>query len=495
MITLERVGTLCAIGGLPPDLEARVKEELVYEELSYQMVRGRPMTIATPVRMWDHQLDGRLVFMSGYATRVAGLVEAAGLQIDSYVRRDRTDLSSTIPNVRAAAQANLRPEQVELLRTMVGYEDGQLAAGTGVGKSWLMRAACQVFPEARIVICAPSAETVRTLTRYIKEEQGDNVGQVGAGSRHTRRVTVSTYDSVLHVDQIDKCDILIVDECHRAAAKCYARDFAAIQSPLKRFGLTATPDGRFDKAEWLTEGLFGPVRVNLAYQDSVQSGSVLPIHVLAVENPYGPSPDVIDQVVQQVKRDRIALWRNDGRNRLIAQITEQIRGKYQDAQTLILVDKIEHALVLKQLLPDYVLFHGDIDEARVTKLSRQLGDVRELLMSQSQRAAMLGRFESGELKRVIGTAILGTGVSANECQIVMVAGGSGATIAFRQSIGRASRKSEGKTHAVAIVPVDSFHRSYRARALKLVASAKKEGHIITRLTEEEVQGWSPPQAS
>jgi superfamily II DNA or RNA helicase len=138
------------------------------------------------------------------------------------------------------------------------------------------------------------------------------------------------------------------------------------------------------------------------------------------------------------------------------------------------------------------LFHGDLDEARVIKLSRQLGDIREHLMSQSDRAKMLARFESGDLRRVIGTAILGTGVSANECQIVTVASGSGATISFRQSIGRASRKAQGKTHATAVIPVDSFHRSYRARALKLVASAKKEGHTISRLEPEEVAQWLPP---
>lgn len=492
MITLERVGTLCAIGGLPPDLETRVKQELVYEQLSYQMVRGRPMTIATPVRMWDHQLDGRLVFMSGYMSRVVGLVEAAGLEISSYTRLDRTDRSSVEPDIRAAAQAGLRPEQIQLLSAMVGFDDGQLVAGTGVGKSWLMREACSVFPNARIVFCAPNQETVRTLHRYIQERLGDNVGQVGAGRRHTRRVTVSTYDSVLHVDQIDKCDIFIADECHRAASKSYARDFAAIQSPLKRFGLTATPDGRFDKAEWLIEGLFGPVRVNLAYQDSVTTGSVLPIHVLAVENPYGPAPDQIDACAQQVKKDRLALWRNVGRNELIAEVTETLRGKYQDPQALILVDKIEHALVLKQMLPDYVLFHGDLDQARVEKLTRQLGNIEGFLMPQSQRQAMLRQFETGELRRVIGTAILGTGVSANECQIVTIAGGSGATISFRQSIGRASRKADGKTHATAVVPMDTFHKSYRARSLKLLGSARKEGHTIVKLEPHEVAQWHPP---
>lgn len=493
MVSVERVGTLCAIGGLPPDVESKLKDELVFEQLSFQMARGRSITLTTPVRMWDHQLDGRLVFMSGYLDRVARLVESCGLQIDSYSRLDRQDRSAVDPDVTAAAQAGLRPEQVELLKTMVGFDDGQLVAGTGTGKSWLMREVCSVFPKARIVFAAPGAETVSTLYRYIRERLGDNVGQVGAGERHTRRVTVATYDSVIKVDQIDKCDILIADESHKAAAPTHSRTFSAIQSPIKRFGLTATPDGRFDRGEWLVEGLFGPIRVQIEYAGSVETGSVLPIHVLSVDNPHGPEPMVLEGISQQARKDRVALWRNAGRNQLIADVTETVRGKYSDPQTLILVDKIEHALVLKQLLPDYTLFHGDLADARVKKLEKSLGlDVEENLMSQSEREKNLELFVNGDLRRVIGTSILATGVSANECQIVTVASGSGATISFRQSIGRASRLAGRKTHATAILIMDSFNRSYRARARKLYNAAKKEGHKVLDLEAHEVADWSPP---
>ena len=60
-------------------------------------------------------------------------------------------------------------------------------------------------------------------------------------------------------------------------------------------------------------------------------------------------------------RKRHGIWTNKVRNKRIATIAQK---HYDEGdQVLVLVDKIEHLLHLAQLLPDFALCYGNIDEA------------------------------------------------------------------------------------------------------------------------------------
>lgn len=493
MTELYRSGIMVAATGIPGVLRELLKELLTYYRLETQSIRGKIIQTAVPVRMWSERPDGSMLFYAGYVPKVTGFLRGHGVEVEKYERMDRKDtLQYDLSRVRVDI---LRPEQIEFLKGFVEWEGGLLVGPTGSGKTMLCAEMCKMYPTATFIFAAPTIDTVATLRRYLAEYAGEEVGQVGGGRNFTRRITVATYDSVTKVNGIEKVDILIADEAHRASGESFAKSFAAIGGPLKRFGFTATETGRSDKAEWLTEGLFGPIVVNIPYQDSVKSGSVVPLEIIVHENPFGPLPIDIDRCRKQADKDRLAIWGNRGRNQLIARDIEELIAVLGNPQTLVLVDKIEHLLALHQFLPDFEVAYGGLEMKRLGKLNELLGleMVSGDILRPKDREETRKRFECGDAKKVLATSIFATGVSSNFCGIVAVASGSGARIAFLQSIGRGSRTNAGKEYAVCLLWEDLFHKTYRARSRKLITAANSKGHRIHRIpANQEVRLWTPP---
>lgn len=489
MARIWREGVLAFLADAPPAVLLQAQSYMQYDKKTRVSDRGRVRMVSTPTRQWAFDAAGNLVFPAGFIERVCGILQVNRVPLESYERRDRqTNVQFDLSKIDVAA---LRPEQVQMMQAVAEHEGGQLVSPTGSGKSYGMREICAMYPNSRIVLCAPGRDTVGTLHRYMAEKFGNsNVGQVGAGKQHTRRITVSTFDSVLKIDQVHLTDILLVDEGHRAPADKYEKSFMGLTSPVKRFMFTATPEGRGDGADLLMESLFGPILVRIKFYESVVAGSILPVHIIAKDQPYGPSAEIIRSLPVGPRRDRVAIWRNNARNNMIVrdvrEIMESIGG---DPQVLILVDKTEHALVLRQMLPDFTIVHGTLDSERRERFEKDgLVDKEEKLMTDQDRDKARGAFERGELRRVIATSVFSTGVSADDCSVVAIAGGSGSSINFIQSIGRGTRKSDGKTHATVLMWVDKFgvddkgnYSSYYSRATGLLRAAKAEGHVITRV--------------
>lgn len=422
--------------------------------------------------------DGCLVVPSGFLFRVITVLQDFGLEYD-YQRIDRTD---TLDYDLSKIDVNsLRPEQIEMLQAVTSYDGGLIVSPTGSGKSYVMREICQIYPDAKIVIAAPSRATVHTLFRYLSEIFPGEVGQVGGGKKFCKRVTISTFRSLLSVRTMDQTDMLLVDEAHLTPADTHAESIGAYNNVLKKMAFTATPRGRYDSAELVMEGLFGPILVDIPYHESVQSGSVVPIHLMVRDQPRGPAHDYLMSFDLPVDRDREAIWNNENRNQCIAQDLAELESQYDQPQILVMVDTVEHALQLKKLLPDYEVVYRTVSKKLKKRIKDQGRDPGELVIPNKRQEEIQRQFESGELKKVISTCF-GTGVSSNHCQIIAFCSGSGAMIKFLQSIGRSSRVSDSsKTHGTAIMWKDTFSPVYSNKARRLIDAAVKEGHQVTVL--------------
>lgn len=491
MVAIIRQGMLCSASGVVGAAREVLKRQLTFERLESEVVFGKIRTHAVPIQMWCEQVDGGFVFMAGLLSRVCDLLSGFGIAVDSITRADGRpdDLPYDLSGVGVGS---LRQEQVQMLSAMVANPGGIIKSPTGSGKTYVMREVCSLWPQSRIVVAAPGVETVQTLFRYLDDRYPGQIGQVGAGRKFTRRVTVSTYDSLLKVGDLDKIDILIADEAHCSPAKEYSQIFSAVQAPVKRFAFTATPKGRGDRSEWMMEALFGPLLVDIEYSISVAAKSVVPLKVLVLDQPWGPDDETL-RWSNKAKaterrlddRARLAIWRNSQRNEQIVADIRLAMTKYDNPQTLLLVNRTEHAMVLKELLPDFEVVYGNITSVREAKLARRGIDV--VSITKKERDTLRKRFESGDLRRVIATDVFSTGVSANSCQIVGIASGSGSVIKCIQGIGRGSRvdAGSGKTHATCLLWKDTFARSYRTKSLKLIEAVRAEGHDIIEFDSRE----------
>jgi superfamily II DNA or RNA helicase len=275
------------------------------------------------------------------------------------------------------------------------------------------------------------------------------VGRVGGGFNNPDRITLSTFHSILNAN-IEKCDILLVDEVHRLPAFKFSKDIAMIRNAVKTFGMTATPMGRADGAELVAQVIVGPKLCEVDYDEAAAAGIVADISVNMLSLPACAVTSSLWS--SKVARKRNLYWRNEVRNTLFADAMKDAIASYSyEPQALILAETTEHAFRMKQLLPDFEVIYGSLSKERRTKLLNFgliTSDYVPLTTKAKDRA--LDQFEKGELKRVIATGCWGEGVDFVYLDILANVSGTASPITTIQWSGRNSRLHDKKTAGLVI---------------------------------------------
>jgi superfamily II DNA or RNA helicase len=462
--------------------------ELLSRQLSYMHkvhLRGREAyDYAThqyiPVRLENRALytfspDGKFTTQAGYLPRVCRLLESAGYSpryCDLSPPRSRPGCYT--PNLKQLSRyMQLRPKQDVCLANMLAATaagcGGIVWAPTGFGKTFTIEAWCHLHPTARIDVVVKPVDVAKRIVRQLSEHI-PCVGQIGGGQRRYGRVTVVTADS-LHLSEGD-ADFLIVDECHQIATDIYAAQLATTYRSSINFGLSATPYSRSDGAHARLEGLFGQLLFRMTYQEAVDLGLVVPIRVrwLPIRMTTNPASGM-----REANYKRNAYWRNTYRNNEFAKAA---RSYPPDQQTLLLVESVEHAVHLRQMLPEYALCYGSLDPGELANYVEQgLLSADEPRMVPERREFLRSEFEKGTLKKVIATDVWSTGVSFDSLSAMLRADGRGSEIIDTQGPGRVSRIYEGKPYGELVDAIDYFDSA---------AMAKSQGR---RRTYDSL-GWS-----
>ena len=480
-----------------------------------------------PKRLYKHDDRGRLICGAGWIDTAAKLYRAAGYAVDYYdlTRRnaeiltpdwsrlagrpefrrrkgDRAALDALLADAGrvdstdnaqvALARRVKQREIVDAVLARVSYGlNGVVQVPPGVGKSFCLAAYMLLFPKARIDIAVPDVDNAQKTWRHLSR-YSPNVGLIGGGGKTHGRVTVFVGPS-LHHAKLD-ADILFVDEVHKFMADNLAAKLGVVTAGTEQhpgpvcFGFSATPRGRRDGTDARLEGLFGPVVYRMAWPEATRLGLVAPIRVewLHVANgPVVPDGPVVPRSLgyEDINaRKRHLLWRNVSRNTLIA---DRARAVPAGEQVLIMVEKIEHALCLKKLLPDFELVYGQHDVDKFLRYERQ-GDVDVDFeqMTPALRQRRREAFETGELRRVIATDVWATGVSFDALSVLFRGDGRESPILDEQIPGRVSRAHADKPAALVVDCDDAFD----AR-LKLAASKRAKNY------EEKSWSQSRPDAA
>ncbi len=357
--------------------------------------------------------------------------------------------------------SQLRYRQGEALASVFCHDGGVIEGATGYGKTFLIRGVCQAYPETQIIVATARAEVAKSIYKRLKPFiPEDELGLMGAGGNKSRRVTVSTLKS-LGKCNLSQCRLFMCDECHEAAAPTYAPVIARINE-ARMFGFSASPEGRHDGKDLLVEAMFGPKIFVLPYDEAQDHDVVakINVHMVVVQG------DKIDYTAD-VARQRHGLWRNSLRNRMIAAVashpvetlllTEELPA---EPQILILVDKVEHGLRIRKLLPDWTFVYAGVsNEQRENFVAAGLMSQGEGLSPQL-RDDYREKFESGQLRRAIATGVWNTGVDFVHLDILIRADGGSGEIGNTQLPGRLSRGELG----ILVDFMDSFDESFERRS-------------------------------
>ena len=421
--------------------------------------------------------DGSLYTLHGARHRIETAFAAHGIQ---YTYTDLRVNQTLEPNYEHLQQCmprlNFRLKQDEIMARIIALDSGQIEAPTAYGKTFIMLVLVALYPEANIIIASPSTALLKSTYRRLLEIT-PYVGRVGGGQSKPDRVTLATFKSIMHAP-IDICDILLIDECHRLAADQISKNVAKITSPVKTFGMTATPVGRSDGAEAITEFLVGPVIYRIEYEEAEKAGLVAKMKVVLLNMDTCPAGTKTDTLKTRPAKKRRAYWRNNVRNSLFANRIQHIPAALEivDPQILVLVETTEHAFRMQLLLPDFEVIYGSMDKKRLAKFVEMgLVSADYKPLTGKQRDIKLTRFETGGLRKVIATGCWGEGVDFIYLDVVVNMSGMVSPIDTVQWAGRNSRINESKKFGLIIDSKDKWDRWASRRAGDRMRIYKKKG--------------------
>ena len=267
------------------------------------------------VKTWiddEQHYHQELTTMPGFLHRIKQVLRDEGWTYR--IIDERTPMPQ--PDLLRACQG-LRDYQVPIAYTAIMSGGGIVSAATGAGKTYIIKAIADAYNHADLqargtpltVIAAPDQDITAKNFRDIKAILPHReVGLVMAGyNNFSDDIQVITLDS-LHRINPEEVGVLIVDEVHTAASDNRTEDLLKMRRAA-RWGVSATPTGRFDGRDLVTEGIFGPVVYQYSFQDGVRDGALVPIKVYWVQS---PEPSIGIERYDKFKM-RAAKLRQEGR--------------------------------------------------------------------------------------------------------------------------------------------------------------------------------------
>ena len=412
-----------------------------------------------------------VVIFSGLLPRVRRYLDMSGVSYDVVDRREpppSVDLSRI-------SKFTLRHGQGHAIAAVATMPNGVIHLPTANGKTFVAGLLAEIYRGVcPLLIVSESSSVLRAILSQVQNLSTSRAYILNKDSEMNPSVDciVCSSKSLHKVDPLWP-RLVIYDEVHSSAAPVTSRRLTRF-SQARMFGFSATPFGRSDNSDLVMEAIFGPVRVKVSYESAVRAGSVTPIRVYMLPVPHGGAG--ASKLKSDVARDRNGIWRNSVRNRIIAQIANDIP---KDQQVLIIGATTEHILRLKKLLPDCALAHGGMTKDKWSRFVSQglinKNDGPEIWKPNVKQLEI--DFREGRVRRVLSTGVWKEGVDFPDLVFVVRVDGKRGNIPSIQIGGRLSRKGSSldKKMGVLFDFDDSFDRLFEGRAKVRAKSYRKEG--------------------
>ena len=426
-----------------------LKQEFQYMHSSQVREPGRaPRYVSTKVDLYAIEGDW-MYFPCGLLERCLTVLAKAGYQ------PEYTDLRPTkLATPDASKLSGLRPGQLQVIDGIAKADFGIVDALTGFGKGVVIEKVIELYPKQLHAVITKSKTVCNQLHQRLKA-RFPKAGIWNSDKHLEGNPMVCTSGSLGHLE-LEKFDVVQLDEVHELLTPSFLEYYPKFGG-CKLISYSASPDQRLDNSNLAMEAYFGNKICKVDYQDGVELGLVVPIEVWKVD--WGCTPvDAIRNFKSDVRRLRLGYWGNLARNNAIARVVyEEIpkRVSEKDPQILILVDKIEHALELKKLLPDFEVVYGSLQEESAEffrKAKLLVGDP----LTKKQVEEIRKNFSAGKVKRVIATGIWSTGVDFPLLSVIIRADGGASPIKDIQMPGRVCRISAGKDKGILVDLADTF---------------------------------------
>lgn len=443
----------------PPELLKKLKywrRTLEWSESAMRRIAGGSYEELYTIKSWiddkTQQYVQQLITLPGFVHRCRTVLRESGYTVN--IVDERTPMPA--PDL-IKAMTGLRDYQVKGIYTAIMSGGGIISCPTGWGKGRILKSIAAAYSKEEllarntplVVIACPDKDITAKNYREMVELLPDrDVGLLMSGSNKVSDdVQVITLDSLHRINALE-VGVFICDEVHTAASDSRAEIINTMKKAAK-WGVSATPTGRFDGKDLVTEGIFGPIVFESTYQDAVKAGALVPIKVFWVKC---PEPKIgIEKFLRFSSREgryRHGVFRNDARNKLIADILKHTSDKHQ---TLVIMQYLDQMNRLAELTGERTkLVHAETSQEKLD------ADGLKFLkaIKPAERREIYRKMESEEISQIMSTYVYKQGVNFPNLEVVVVAGGGGSDIVAKQIPGRESRKTADKTESYL---VDFWH--------------------------------------
>lgn len=338
-----------------------------------------------------------------------------------------------------------RPEQLEAVEAVESYTGSKgrmLVMPTGVGKTFTAMLLVSSYIERglRVLWCADRRELLLQAAETLAEMRPDfEPGFVGngLGDDYDHQVVFAMKDSAIRKRRMEKLegfDLMVVDECHHAAAAGWKKLIAHISAPVL-LGLTATPDRADTKR--LSEGW--EIVYSMTIQEAIDKGYLLPLWA-GVDRP--PALDLSRVTI--TRRDYVPaeLETELLRNHIVEHTVAAIH-KAHTARKLPFRDE-ELELCPAELDGGILVYCVTVNQAQLTAAAVADSGLTAAVvygeMDPDDRALILSEFRAGRIKVLVNVGILTEGTDLPWAQTVILARPTTSWSLFMQIVGRAVRR-------------------------------------------------------
>lgn len=370
--------------------------------------------------LWDGyiRLGKGNKFPTGLSWDVTAALVAKGYTVHIENDYDSPDIDWNGVSPHMFFGLTLRPYQLEAVRKLLAFERGVAKMATNSGKTAVIAALSQVI-DGKILILVTKKDLLYQTENKLELRLSEYIGLIGDGHLDTDRVTVGMVQTlvkripILQKGYLDTLDCVIFDECHHLPSKTAQQVMFAIPAPM-RFGFSGTPLSYTALPDLVLMGATGPVRVEVTNQDLISEGisatPIVYIHTMVDE-------ETEDDDYHEAYEGCIV--QSNVRNHTIAEEVIRIHSR----STLILVERLKHGKVLRDLIPDSIFVTGS--------------------HSMEERTEALNSLRRGEGSVVIATPIFDEGVDVPAVDLLVLAGGGKGHKKLLQRLGRGMRQKEG----------------------------------------------------
>ena len=385
--------------------------------------------------VWEE--DGMLVTYSGLAKDLSNHFK---WEVDS------SALSIPEPKLlpwRSPPKFSMWKHQQEAFDAAIKVNHAGIELPTGSGKSRVILELVKHFG-LKTLIATPSAEISKQLFEEFKERFGERyVGMYGAGKKKSGKlITISVAQALVRLDPesedfkaLSKSDIFMFDEAHTCPADTFEKVCMGVaKNATRRYFMSATHT-RTDGSDIILKGITGPIVYRQTFYDMVEK------QILAkpVWKMFCVAPASAASFNDPNKETRANLYKNPHVNNFAADVANKA-VTIANRPTVIIIQEFSQFVRLYPLIKvPFVFAHGGIptkhdDQDLVAALSAIPDQYKKMDASDA-----IEKFNSGEVKLLIGTSAISTGVDLRPTQCLIYLQGGTSEIKVKQAIGRGTR--------------------------------------------------------